>query len=84
MRRKRSVVVSRNRARTSRTALDPALNLQAGYADLPEGRCGPKSALVLTARRMTVAIHWLNDLDAALNRARQENKLVLLDFFSPT
>lgn len=31
-----------------------------------------------------MAIDWLGDLNTALARAKQENKLVLLDFFSPT
>lgn len=29
-------------------------------------------------------VHWLNTLDEALERAKQEDKLVALDFFSPT
>jgi hypothetical protein len=29
-------------------------------------------------------IQWLHDLDEAFDRAKQENKFVLLDFFSPT
>jgi len=29
-------------------------------------------------------INWLHDLDDACDRARQENTLILLDFFSPT
>jgi len=29
-------------------------------------------------------IQWLDDLDEACQRAQRENKLVLLDFFSPT
>jgi hypothetical protein len=28
-------------------------------------------------------IEWGNKMDAALTRARSENKLVLLDFFNP-
>jgi len=29
-------------------------------------------------------VQWLHDLDEALQRAKRENKLVALDFFSPT
>jgi hypothetical protein len=29
-------------------------------------------------------VHWLHDLDEAMNRAKEENRFVLLDFFSPT
>jgi uncharacterized protein YyaL (SSP411 family) len=29
-------------------------------------------------------INWVQDLDYAFRQARNENKLVLLDFFSPT
>lgn len=29
-------------------------------------------------------INWTGNLDEALDRARSEGKLVLLDFFSPT
>jgi len=29
-------------------------------------------------------ISWLDDLDEALSRAQKQQKLVLLDFFSPT
>jgi hypothetical protein len=29
-------------------------------------------------------IRWLASLDEALTRAKQQHKLVLLDFFSPT
>jgi hypothetical protein len=28
-------------------------------------------------------VRWLNDLDEALRRAKQEKKPVLLDFFNP-
>ena len=28
-------------------------------------------------------IQWLSDLDQAFERARDENKLVFLDFYSP-
>jgi hypothetical protein len=33
---------------------------------------------------MMAMIEWLHDLDEACKRAENENKLVLLDFFSPT
>lgn len=29
-------------------------------------------------------VNWLNDLEEAKRKALNENKLVLLDFFSPT
>lgn len=29
-------------------------------------------------------IQWQHDLDQALERAKQQNRFVLLDFFSPT
>lgn len=29
-------------------------------------------------------VQWLHDLDQALERAKQQKKFVLLDFFSPT
>lgn len=29
-------------------------------------------------------VQWLHDLEQALERAKQQNKFVLLDFFSPT
>ena len=32
----------------------------------------------------TTDIAWLDDLDQACRRAREQDKLVLLDFFSPT
>lgn len=30
------------------------------------------------------AIQWLSSIDEALNQAKQANKLVLIDFASPT
>lgn len=32
---------------------------------------------------MADAINWLTDMDTALDRAKAENKTVLLDFFNP-
>jgi uncharacterized protein YyaL (SSP411 family) len=32
---------------------------------------------------MAEKIEWKTDMDAALKRAREENKPVLLDFFNP-
>jgi hypothetical protein len=32
---------------------------------------------------MAHAIQWLTDLESALKKAKEESKLVLLDFFNP-
>lgn len=32
---------------------------------------------------MSTTIQWLTSMDEALNRARQEGKPILLDFFHP-
>ncbi|MGH2447429.1 MAG: hypothetical protein ACRDFS_02320 [Chloroflexota bacterium] len=32
----------------------------------------------------TQAINWIHDLDQGLKQAKQTNRYVLLDFFSPT
>jgi len=33
---------------------------------------------------MAEGINWLNSLSSAVESAKKENKLVLLDFYSPT
>ncbi len=32
---------------------------------------------------MAESIHWESELDTALERAKNENKTILLDFFNP-
>lgn len=35
-------------------------------------------------KRGTAQVNWLTDLSQAYEQARQQNRYVLLDFFSPT
>ena len=39
--------------------------------------------MAVTAEKMEERIAWMTEMDEALNRAREENKPILLDFFNP-